>query len=163
MCRTPKLRHAVSGNWGHFSVYRCHFIDKQSPSRGSVEILKGFPRPVGAVGNLPLVFHRSHQRRHFLRPRFPAQTLPVSDNVMLNAAFAGYMLAPRTRRQTNQVTDRTYPLPAQQQLHKSNGSPSTLIQRPVRFVSHPNRPKEEGLIVRRDRYLGKIELAKDQI
>jgi hypothetical protein len=40
----------------------------------------------------------------------------------------------------NQVTDRTYPIPAQQQLHTSNGSPSTLIQRPVRFVSHPNRP-----------------------
>ena len=63
-----------------------------------MEILEGFPRPVGAVGNLPLVFHRFHQRRHFLELRSPAQTLPVSDNVMLNAAFAGYMLAPRTRR-----------------------------------------------------------------
>jgi hypothetical protein len=40
------------------------------------------------------------------------------------------------------VTDRTYPIPAQQQLHTSNGSPSTLIQRRVRFVSHPNRPLE---------------------
>jgi RHS repeat-associated protein len=40
----------------------------------------------------------------------------------------------------NRVTDRTYPIPAQQQLHASNRSPSTLIQKPVRFVSHPNRP-----------------------
>ena len=40
------------------------FIDEQSPSRGSVEILEGFPRPVGAVVNLPLVFHRFHQCRH---------------------------------------------------------------------------------------------------
>jgi hypothetical protein len=41
---------------------------------------------------------------------------------------------------TNQVTDRTYPIRAQLQLHTSNrGSPSTLMQRPVRSVSHPNR------------------------
>ena len=31
-------------------------------------------------------------------------------------------------------------IPAQQHLHTSNGLPSTLIQRPVRFVSHPSRP-----------------------
>jgi hypothetical protein len=39
--------------------------DKQSSSRGSVGIPEGFPRPVEAVGNLLLVFHRFHQRRHF--------------------------------------------------------------------------------------------------
>ena len=36
------------------------------------------------------------------------------------------------------LPDRTYPIPAQQQLHTSNGSPSTLIQRPGRLV--PNHP-----------------------
>ncbi len=63
-----------------------------------MEILKGFPRPVGAVVNLHLVFHRFHQRRHFLWLRWPAQTLLVSDIVTRNAASAGYTPAPRTHR-----------------------------------------------------------------
>ena len=52
----------------HFTsaCFRSYFIEKQSPRRGSVEILEGFPRPVGAVVNLHLVFHRFHQRRHSL-------------------------------------------------------------------------------------------------
>ena len=41
------------------------------------------------------------------------------------------------------MTDRTYPIRAQLKLHTRNhGSPSTLMQRPVRFVSHPNRLEE---------------------
>ena len=40
----------------------------------------------------------------------------------------------------NQVTDRTYPIMTQLQLQISNHeSQSTLIQRLVRSVSHPNR------------------------
>src|ERR1700735_4776359 len=50
----------------HFSVFGSYFIENPSPRRGSVEILEGFPRPVGAVVNLHLVFHRFHQRRHSL-------------------------------------------------------------------------------------------------
>src|SRR5271163_2661258 len=75
-----------------------HFIEKRSLSRGSVGIPKGFPRPVGAVVNLLLVFHRFHQCRHFLWLCWPAQTLPVLDILAQNAAFAGYMSAPGTLR-----------------------------------------------------------------
>src|SRR5580704_5072477 len=75
-----------------------HFIEEQSLSRGSVEILEGFPRPVGAVVNLLLVFHRFHQRRHSQWLCSPARTLPVLDIVAQNAAFGGYMSAPGTLR-----------------------------------------------------------------
>jgi hypothetical protein len=62
---TPELRQAGRQLMGDTSA--CfHFVsDKQSSSRGSVGIPEGFPRPVEAVGNLLLVFHRFHQRRHF--------------------------------------------------------------------------------------------------
>jgi hypothetical protein len=39
------------------------------------------------VVNLPLVFHRFHQRRHFRGLRWPARTLPVLDIVARSAAF----------------------------------------------------------------------------
>ena len=62
---TPELRHAGRQLMGDTSA-RFRFVsDKQSSSRGSVGIPEGFPRPVEAVGNLLLVFHRFHQRRHF--------------------------------------------------------------------------------------------------
>jgi hypothetical protein len=62
---TPKLRHAGRQLNGDTSAYFRFVSDKQSSSRGSVGIPEGFPRPVEAVGNLLLVFHRFHQRRHF--------------------------------------------------------------------------------------------------
>jgi len=64
------------------------FIDKQSQSRGGVEILEGFPRPVGAVVNPSLVFHRFHQRRHFLWLRWPARTLPLRGRCSPHYAWA---------------------------------------------------------------------------
>jgi hypothetical protein len=64
---TPKLRHAGSRLIGDTSAGFCLFLFmyNQPPCRGSVGIPKGFPRPVGAVVNRSLVFHRFHQRRHF--------------------------------------------------------------------------------------------------
>ena len=79
------------------------FMDERSLSRGSVEILEGFPRPVGAVVNLPLVFHRFHQCRHSSWLCWPARTLPVSDIVAQNAAFAGYMSAPELTDSTARI------------------------------------------------------------
>src|SRR5271154_7079938 len=94
----PKLRTAGREfNWLHIGPF-CFVIYKPSSSRGSVEILEGFPRPVGAVVNQLLVFHRFHQRRHFPWLCWPARTLPVLDIVARNAASAGYMSAPGTHR-----------------------------------------------------------------
>ena len=57
VCCTPELRHAgrrlIRGHLGRFCLFL--YMSKQSPGRGSVEIPKGFPRPVGAVGNRSLV------------------------------------------------------------------------------------------------------------
>jgi hypothetical protein len=67
-------------SWGRFSVFRSYFVDKSSLSRGCVEILEGFPRPVGgAVVNLHLVLHGFHQRRHL-----PVGSLACSNSSVVN-------------------------------------------------------------------------------
>ncbi|MDX6461717.1 MAG: hypothetical protein QOH35_3445 [Acidobacteriaceae bacterium] len=64
---TPWLRHAGRLVIGDTSAcFHFRFIDEQVVRCGSAEILEGFPRPVGAVVNLLLVFHGFHQRHHFL-------------------------------------------------------------------------------------------------
>jgi hypothetical protein len=47
--RTPKLRHAEFHYLGTPACFLHFVVNKQPPSGGSMEILKGFPRPVGAV------------------------------------------------------------------------------------------------------------------
>ena len=62
---TPKLRQTGLRLIGDTSArFRLDLLMSSRSSRGSVEILEGFPRPVGAVVNLLLVFHRFHQCRH---------------------------------------------------------------------------------------------------
>jgi hypothetical protein len=46
---TPKLRHAEFHYLGTPACFLHFVVNKQPPSGGSMEILKGFPRPVGAV------------------------------------------------------------------------------------------------------------------
>ena len=95
---TPELRHAGRQLMGDTSA-RFRFVsDKQSSSRGSVGIPEGFPRPVGAVVNRSLVYHRFHQCRHFREPSWPARILPVLDIVTQSAAFAGCTPVPGTHR-----------------------------------------------------------------
>src|SRR5579871_1890440 len=67
-------------------------------SRGCVVIPKGFPRPVGAVVNRSLVFHRFHQCRHFRELRKLARTPLVLGIVTPNAAVDSYKPAPGTHR-----------------------------------------------------------------
>jgi hypothetical protein len=59
---TPELRHAGRRLIGDTSACFC-FVSLISSRRaaGVWNIPKGFPRPVGAVVNRSLVFHRFHQ------------------------------------------------------------------------------------------------------
>jgi hypothetical protein len=97
---TPELRHAgrrlIRGHLGRFVFIYISLSSRRAA--GVWNIPKGFPRPVGAVVNRSLVFHRFHQCRHFREPSWPARILPVLDIVTQNAICAGYTPAPETRR-----------------------------------------------------------------
>jgi len=63
---TPELRHAgrrlIRGHLGRFVFIYISLSSRRAA--GVWNIPKGFPRPVGAVVNRSLVFHRFHQCRH---------------------------------------------------------------------------------------------------
>ena len=97
---TPELIHAgrrlIRGHLGRFGLFYISLSSRRAA--GVWNIPKGFPRPVGAVVNRSLVFHRFHQCRHFREPSWPARILPVLDIVTRNAICAGCTPAPETHR-----------------------------------------------------------------